>query len=352
MGTRAEVSLLADLVKTPSLSGKESCAATVFSEWLPGLGWERIEIDAVGNVVARRGKGAKELILLGHIDTVPGGPSFAFDEYRLQGRGSVDAKGPLCCFAVAGGDVHIPDSWSITLIAAVGEESDSRGIRHRIKFHTPSACIVGEPTGADGVVVAYRGRLLVRLSAQDAGGHRSWNAGPMTATVLAAGEIIGSFESIDGRKPGLCDSISGAVLSMAGSEKHGRAAEIDLDIRIPSSKSPETVAAVVRSHCSPHDVEISILDSVPPHHVSGRDPVAGSLRSAIRLAGLKPRLLRRSGTADFNIAAEWGCHMAVYGPGDAFLEHTEAEEIDLGKYLLSISVLRRAIGNIFHIIDR
>lgn len=352
MKTRDEVRFLAELVKISSQSGEESHAAKVFAAWLPGLGWEQIEIDAVGNVVARRGQGQKELILLGHIDTVPGGPTFDLDECCLRGRGSVDAKGPLCSFAVAGGDSLIPENWSITLIAAVGEESNSRGTRHRISLHAPSACIVGEPTGTDGVVVAYRGRLLARLSAQDTGGHRSWNAGPMTATVRAAAEIMESFKVAGERKSGLCDGISGAVLFMAGSEEHGRAAQIDLDIRIPSPESPEAVSAAVRSCCCRHDVDVCILDSVPPHHVGGTDPVVGSLRNSIRFSGLKPRLLRRSGTADFNIAAVWECPMAVYGPGNVLLEHTEAEEIALEEYLLAIMVLRRAIGNIFHIVDR
>lgn len=346
-----EVSLLAELVRTPSPSWNEGAAADVLLEKLPSLGWERVEKDQVGNVVARRGNGHKELVLLGHIDTVPGGPPFGFQGPSLRGRGAVDAKGPLCSFAFAGAATVIPEAWTITMIAAVGEEADSRGIRHRIGLHKPSACIVGEPTGGDGVVISYRGRILGSLFGEDEGGHRSWNPGPLTAVVRAVSVILDWIESTDPDLP-LTSRLSGAVVSMSGGESSGRSARIVLDIRLPLNRDPEEVARHIKKICSAHGVSAEILDSVKAYRVSPSDPVVGALRNAIMKTGTAPRLLKRSGSADFNIAAAWNCPMAVYGPGDSLLEHTGDEKILIDEYLASIDILKFAIQNIFRILER
>ncbi len=346
-----EVSLLTELVGTPSPSGREGAAGDILMKELPGLGWERVHSDEVGNVVAERGNGHKELVLLGHIDTVDGGPSCSLDNEELVGRGAVDAKGPLCCLAIAGGRVPLPGDWALTLIAAVGEESDSRGMRHRVGLHSPSACIVGEPTGGDGIVISYRGRVMVSLSAEDEGAHRSWSPGPMTASVKAASDVLAGLDGMDPAMP-LSSRTSGAILSMSGTESCGRSARIVMDIRIPLTKSPEEVVFFIKEACSVHAVSVDILESIPAHSVKRSDPVVGALRNAIMRAEAVPRLLQRSGTADFNIAAAWVCPMAVYGPGDSLLEHTEKERVRLEEYLASIDILRSAIPNIFRILDR
>ncbi|HPD97491.1 MAG TPA: M20/M25/M40 family metallo-hydrolase [Synergistales bacterium] len=349
MKRSTEISLLAELVQTPSTSGNEGAASNVLMERLPLFGWERVEKDQVGNVVARRGSGAQELVLLGHIDTVPGGPCFGLHGQVLRGRGSVDAKGPLCSFIIAGAAVHIPEAWSITMIAAVGEETDSRGIKHRIDLHKPCACIVGEPTGGDGVVLSYRGRILCELHGEDRGGHRSWSPGPLTATVRAASEIFNWIESIDPDLP-LTSRLSGSVVSMSGEESSGRSASVVLDIRLPlGRKIGEVIEKIQNISCS-FGVSAEIHESVAAHGVRPHDPVVGALRSAIISSGSDPRLLKRSGSADFNMAAAWNCPMAVYGPGDSLLEHTEEEQIEIDEYLASIDILRSAIPNVFRIL--
>ncbi len=175
--------ILSRLVSIPSTSGREEAACSYFADVLPSLGWERVETDGSGSVVARRGRGSRELVLLGHIDTVPGGPEHRLEGDILWGRGTVDAKGPLCAFAAAGGRVSLPPDWAITLVAATGEEADSRGALHRIPRHRPAACIIGEPSGTDGVTIGYRGSLRAVLAASDGGAHRSGDAGPITGVL-------------------------------------------------------------------------------------------------------------------------------------------------------------------------
>ena len=70
------VGLLIDIVAVPSPTRQEENAARMLCDRLPRFGWETSHIDGAGSVIATRGNGDKELVLLSHIDTVPGGPKF------------------------------------------------------------------------------------------------------------------------------------------------------------------------------------------------------------------------------------------------------------------------------------
>ena len=220
------VGLLIDIVAVPSPTRQEENAARMLCDRLPRFGWETSHIDGAGSVIATRGNGDKELVLLSHIDTVPGGPKFTVTEDRIIGRGSVDAKSPCCALAVAGGAVEVPDDWRITFVAAVGEEIDSRGARFRMPLHEPAALVIGEPTGSQGVALSYRGRILFSLVAEDSGAHRSGSPGPMTAAVNAAASLIQITKNMG-------SGYNIAVMEMEGHEAGKRSASITLDLRTP-----------------------------------------------------------------------------------------------------------------------
>lgn len=337
------VKLLTKLVAIPSPSGDEEKACRHLADVLPSIGWERAEIDEVGNVVAFRGSGERELVLLGHIDTVPGGPLCALKGDCLWGRGSVDAKGPLCAFAIAGGNVPVSAGWRVTLVAAVGEETDSRGARHRIPRHAPEACIVGEPSGADGVTIGYRGCIRLVLSAEDGGAHRSGSEGPITATVRAASDLLTLVDVADSPGLPIIRRPSKAVVSMFGEEWGRRTGRVELDLRLPEGCDPQDWLSAAASAAERRGVSIGVLAAIPPHVEDKDNAAARALRLSIRRNGLAPRILAKGGTADFNLAAAWKCPMAAYGPGDSRLDHTDEEHLPLSEYETSIAVLSSAL---------
>jgi LysW-gamma-L-lysine carboxypeptidase len=339
----APVSVLSRLVSIPSTSGREEAACSYLAGVLPSLGWEQVEVDGSGSVVARRGRGPKELVLLGHIDTVPGGPEHRLEGDILWGRGTVDAKGPLCAFAAAGGRVALPPDWTVTIVAATGEEADSRGALHRIPRHRPAACIIGEPSGTDGVTIGYRGSLRAVLAASDGGAHRSGDAGPVTGVLRCAADILDLVESLDDPALPVIRRPSGAVVSMEGREQGERSGTAELDIRLPEGSSPEEWMESLRRAAARRGVSISFRGVTPPHVEDKNNPVARALRLAIRKNGNTPRVLAKGGTADFNLASAWNCPMAAYGPGDSKLDHTSEERISLADFSASVAVLGGAL---------
>ena len=330
-----------------SESFEEEPFSRFLEEHLPLFGWERVWRDEMGNCLASRGEGEKELLLLGHLDTVPGGPPCEVKGETLFGRGSVDAKGPLCAFAVAGGKVSLPQGWRITLAGVVGEEVDSRGMRHLVKSRMeqtpPAGCLVGEPSGLSGITLGYRGRCLLRLWDEDMGAHRSGDAGPQTRVLRAAAAILAWVEKQDFPEKTVIHRPSGSVLSMKGEEGEGRFGEVFLDIRLPLGVNPSEWGVSMLEVGNSRGGAGEILEALGAHMTTKADPLVRALRVALRQQGHEPKLLAKGGTADLNHAAFWNCPLAAYGPGDSRLDHTGNEHISLEEYVESVEILSKGI---------
>ncbi|MCF0248402.1 MAG: M20/M25/M40 family metallo-hydrolase [Synergistes sp.] len=338
------VGLLVDIVAVPSPTGHEQDAARMMADRLPRFGWETSHLDGMGSVIATRGNGDKELVLLSHIDTVPGGPKFFINEERIEGRGSVDAKSPCVALAVGGGAIEVPDDWRITFVAAVGEEIDSRGARFRMPLHEPAALVVGEPTGSNGIALSYRGRILFSLVAEDSGAHRSGSPGPMTDTVLAAASMMQITDNLG-------KGYSIAIMDMEGREAGTRYSTITMDLRTPIGAVREELETMLTETAAAFGVELKIIEYVPPYEVHKSDPVIRSFRTAIReVTGEPPRVLAKQGTCDFNVLSVWGCPMGAYGPGDSRFDHSSNEQIEIKEFLRGVEVVKHALPKIMEAI--
>lgn len=338
------VGLLVDIVAVPSPTGHEEDAARMLADRLPRFGWETSHLDGAGSVIATRGNGDKELALLSHIDTVPGGPKLFVNEERIEGRGSVDAKSPCCALAVGGGAVEVPRDWRITFVAAVGEEIDSRGARFRMPLHEPAALVVGEPTGSNGVALSYRGRILFSFVAEDSGAHRSGSPGPMSDTVLAAASMMQITENMG-------KGYSIAIMEMEGHEAGRRSASITMDLRTPIGAQQEELELMLNETAAAFGVGLNVIEYVPPHEVHKSDPVIRAFRTAIRdVTGEPPRVLAKQGTCDFNVLSTWGCPMGAFGPGDSKYDHSSNEQIEIKEFLRGIEVVKGALPKVMEAI--
>src|SRR5688572_11990290 len=103
MDRASAVELVRGLVAIPSLSRQEAAASAWLADQMRAAGYDRAFVDEAGNAVGELGdpSASRTIVLLGHIDTVPGNIPVRIENDLLFGRGSVDAKGPLATF-VAG----------------------------------------------------------------------------------------------------------------------------------------------------------------------------------------------------------------------------------------------------------
>lgn len=339
-----------DLVAAASVSGKERPAAEVFVRHAVELGLDA-EIDEAGNTIAHRGpRDARiHIILLGHIDTVPGHIPVRVEDGVLHGRGSVDAKGPIAAMLVAASQTQLPPDVRVTVAGAVGEETPgSPGARHLVLQYRPDACIIGEPSGWDGVTLAYKGRLLATAVAERSNAH---SAGPDAS---ACDDLFAWWSAVQctladfntGRERAF-DQIQSTVRQTTSNDDGlTQHAALTAGFRLPPGVEPHDLARQL-AQLAPCTVTLSFTGHETAAVSDRNDPVARALSAGIRAEGARPRPKLKTGTADFNVVApHWRCPIAAYGPGDSALDHTPIEHLDLAEYQRSIRVLARAIESL------
>ena len=349
--------LLENLVLIPSSSGRESRAAQMLANWLAQHGLVA-GVDSAGNAVGVKGNGPNEIILLGHIDTFPGHPPVRREGNLLYGRGSVDAKGPLCAFAAAVTSVDVPDGWRLTVVGAVEEEcATSKGARHilsRRKENPPVFCVIGEPSHWDRVTLGYKGRLLLDVSLRVPFSHSAgqsvlpaergvavWQAVLAYAAAVNAGKT-GAFETLDPSLRALNTTDEGAF----------GAVTLSVGFRLPPDLAPPALEADLRGAImavagAEDELLLDFSGAEVAYRASKSTPLVRAFLKAIRAQGRQPRFVVKTGTADMNVVGPvWQCPILAYGPGDSSLDHTPDEHIDLEEYLRAIEVLKIALAEL------
>jgi len=333
----AEVDLLEALVRIPSVTGSEA-AAVRFLQGRARADGLRVVEDAAGNFIAETGNGPRLLLFVGHVDTVPGHIDVRREGDALWGRGSVDAKGPLAAAYCAA--LRHKDSNELTLriVGAVDEEGDSRGAKALDHSLRPEWIIVGEPSGVHGITLGYKGILRGAFRLERFRAHGAHPGKTAVEDAIAFWHDVAftygledRFETMQGHLTSLTSQSDGLVDKVEGR----------FHLRLPPGHHPEAVEAELRRLAARHDVTVEGHERMPPALASKRTPLVAALLESIRVHGGEPRLLRKTGTADFCLLAEWhpGVPMVAYGPGDASLDHTPEERVALAEFAQAVDIL-------------
>jgi len=339
-----EFDTLIGLVSQYSPSGQERGAV----EWLVGrmksLGYEAC-IDATGNAVGAMGQGPKQVVLLGHIDTVPGEIPVHIADGVLYGRGSVDAKGPLACFVDAVAGVGVKEEWQYVVIGAVEEERDSEGARFVVNQFNPDFAIVGEPSQWDRVALGYKGSAWANITLKRGQAHTA--SGEETAAEAAVEawlKIKAYVDSFNMDKQRVFDKLLLTLRGIdSGSNDFEQWARLKVGVRLPVEILPEDWYTKLGEMVGDVEVE-GVGFAIPAWACEKNTLLVRALLSGIRSQNGEPRFVYKTGTADLNIVAPaWKCPAVVYGPGDSSLDHTANEHILLDDYSKSVQVLSTAL---------
>lgn len=335
--------LLRELVSHYSPSGQETGAVAYLVTWLSDHGFDAW-IDGAGNACGARGPvdAPTTLVLLGHIDTVPGEIPVREEEGWLWGRGTVDAKGSLCAFAEATSQAALPPDLRVLVIGAVGEEADSPGAQFIREQIAPDVCIIGEPSGANRITLGYKGHLLVDYTLACPRVHSSreeptaaergvrlWQAITAWADEQNAGferafdQVLPHLAQINTTSDGFADTL-----------------HMTVSFRLPERLSPEDTFAAVEA-LAERDGFLHAGRAAPAYQESKNNPLVRGLLAAIRAQDHKPAFVLKGGTSDMNVVcARWTCPIVAYGPGDSALDHTPEERIELTEYDTAVATLR------------
>jgi len=343
-----DVDLVRGLVEIPSVSREEGDAV----EWLVARMAERgfrASVDEAGNAVGQMGDGPRHVVLLGHIDTVPGEIPVRIEDGELVGRGAVDAKGPLAAFVCAA-TTRVP-GLRVTVVGAVEEESPtSKGARYRASLEAPDWCVIGEPSAWDGITVGYKGRLGFRITLRRDVRHGA-AAGPTIAE-----EALGLWERIRSASDAHTPEETGFArldcrlegMQTGTSDGLSERAELRVGWRIPpgftTRELSDELLRISQTHAGDARVTIEPQAVEEPVRTPRTTPLARAFVTGITSAGGQPAFKVKSGTSDMNILhPAWGCPMVAYGPGDSKYDHTPMERLVLADYERAISVLRTVL---------
>ncbi|KAF0107104.1 MAG: LysW-gamma-L-lysine carboxypeptidase [Chloroflexi bacterium] len=336
---------LIGLVSQYSPSGQEQGAA----EWLVGrmktLGYNKAFIDGSGNATGMMGAGPRQVVLLGHIDTVPGEIPLRVEDGILYGRGAVDAKGPLACFTDAVAKVGAVEGWQFVVIGAVEEERDSSGTRFIVDQYKPDFTIIGEPNRWDRVALGYKGSALAEITLRREQAHSASGGQTACEAVIEIWLSIQAFAaSFNAKKQRAFDKVLPTLRAMrSGKNEFKQWARLQVGARLPLDLSPEQWYARLDTIATNAKVT-QVGYAIPAWACEKKSRLVRTFLSGIRSQGGVPFFVYKTGTADLNIVAPvWQCPALVYGPGDSALDHTPAEQLSLQEYQKAVNVLAMSL---------
>ncbi len=178
---------LRDMVAIPSESCNEEKVVLRIKEEMEKVGFDKVEIDPMGNVLGYIGSGPRLVAFDAHIDTVGVGVAgnWDFDPYEgyeddecIGGRGTSDQEGGMASMVYAGKiikDLGLAREYTVVMVGTVQEE-DCDGLcwQYIIKESgiKPEFVVSTEPTDG-GIYRGQRGRMEIRVDVEGVSSHGS-----------------------------------------------------------------------------------------------------------------------------------------------------------------------------------
>lgn len=341
---------LEKLLTIPSPSGGEDIFADYLVTQMRKLGF-RAHRDEAGNAIGTVGNpdAEIEIVLLGHMDTVPGFIPVHWEDGKLYGRGAVDAKGPLATFVLAASRLAPQLTRAkVTVIGAVEEESHGWGAHYLAQtMAAPDYVIIGEPSAWDAITLGYKGMLNMEYRLVQPGGHSAGEAaGPAEHAVTFWNHLRRHAFAFNQGRTGRYNTLDPALRDLQTySDGLNDYVEMNIVARIP----PNFNIDELQSHMEEwsNGAELKFLGSDPAYRSGKNTPPVRALLRAIRANGGRPRFKLKTGTSDMNtVGPVWECPIVAYGPGDSALDHTPKEHIEIAEFHKSIAVLTEALATL------
>jgi LysW-gamma-L-lysine carboxypeptidase len=344
---------------TPSRS-EAALANMIKDRCVNELGFEQVNIDNVGNIIATKGSGEPYILLCGHMDTVPGQVPVRIEDGYIYGRGASDAKSPLMAMLLAASEFP-KQSGTVIFAGVVDEEGNATGIKQLVKSKIAiHYAVFGEPSGVDNITIAYKGRLALRLTCdvgESAHASAPWLAKNSIEEMYDFWNEIKSEIGRVGTAENNAKSISCSLTEITGGSSHNvtpQKCKITIDIRVPTITTCgnvlRTIDNVIAKVSAKKGIKATyrIEDKTEPFEADHTSPLVRALLLAVLdVRSKRPLLLRKTGTGDMNVLGHsFKIPVITYGPGDAHASHTADERVNIDQYVASIEVYKRAL---FHL---
>jgi len=175
---KADISkFLRDMIAIPSESCKEKDLILRIKKEMESVGFDKVDIDPMGNILGYIGKGKHLIAMDAHIDTVGVGnlSNWNYDPYEgyedddiIIGRGATDQEGGMASMVYAGKiikDLNLEDDYTLLVTGTVQEE-DCDGLCWQYIIEEskirPDFVVSTEPTSCR-IHRGQRGRMEIKV---------------------------------------------------------------------------------------------------------------------------------------------------------------------------------------------
>jgi putative selenium metabolism hydrolase len=178
---------LRDMIAIPSESRQEAKVIQRIKEEMETVGFDRVDIDPMGNILGYIGNGRHLIAMDAHVDTVGVGDpdQWEYDPYEgyedheiIVGRGASDQEGGMAAMVYAAKiikDLHLEDDYTLLITGTIQEE-DCDGLCWQYIINEnkirPEFVVSTEPTSCR-VYRGQRGRMEIKVATTGVSCHGS-----------------------------------------------------------------------------------------------------------------------------------------------------------------------------------
>ena len=370
MNRDAAIDLVRGLVAIPSLSRQEAAASSWLAGEMRAAGFDRAFVDEAGNAVGELGdpSASRTMVLLGHIDTVPGNIPVRIENDLLYGRGSVDAKGPLATFVAGaarfGSAAAKAAKIRVIVVGAVEEEAaTSKGARFIASRFSgasdpiPTACIIGEPSHWNRVTLGYKGRLLLDFTADQPMAHTAGPDASVASIVVDYWNWVTAHAArVNEGTDKVFDQLSPSLRRFITSSNDQMRDIVDAQFawRLPVGFDAEAFMKELEAQANRSTGEranrtkfnLSFRGYEKAWRADRNNPLVRSFLAGLRSVEASEKLgfVLKTGTSDMNVVGPaWQCPIVAYGPGDSSLDHTPNEHLSVDEFWKAVNVIEQTL---------
>jgi acetylornithine deacetylase len=319
------VTLAAELLAIPSLSGSEKAVVDFVSKWLVTRGWN-VTVQEVskgrGNVWASKAGGG--VAFSTHLDTVPPHIAPRMEKDKLYGRGACDAKGIAAAMMVAAERLVQSGENRVDLLLVVGEEQGSDGARAANNLSPKSRFLVnGEPTESK-LASGAKGSLRATIRTRGREAHSAYpHLGESAIEPLL--KLLPTVHDL----PLPSDPLLGNTTVNIGTIRGGTGANI-----VPAHAEAEMMIRLVG--------DVKPMKKMIQDWVKGRGEVEfGSHIPAQKFHIVDGfEVAPMAYTSDIPLLSRWGTPL-LFGPGSIHVAHTPDEYIDINELRAAVDAYER-----------
>lgn len=313
-----------------------------------------------GNLLeCRVGDGSRQILLLGHMDTVfPRGTAatrpFSRVGDELFGPGVLDMKsGVLMILEILRYYADkLPAEWSLCALLNCDEEIGSRQSRELIigQAQESAACLCMEPSKPGYCTVARKGMMTFQLKVKGVAAHSGVNYLTGHSAIQAIAHIIERLYALRDDETGVSVNVGGLSGGAGRGNVVAESAELLGETRFYRPEDGERLAQALEGICADTGdpevtTELAILSRRPPMQQTGASrALYGLARRAAERNGLSLGARTHGGGSDGALAASTGIPVIDGMGAEGEFSHTEQEYVRADTLLNRIQTCIDLIG--------